>query len=355
MAADQDLSKSLQSAIQDAYAEAKSLRLIGSGSKQFYGRQPGNGAALDLSENRGIVSYEPTELVITARGGTPLIEIEEVLREKGQMLPFEPPHFDARGTIGGAIAAGLSGPRRPWGGAPRDSLLGVKLLDGQGRILDFGGQVMKNVAGYDISRLMAGALGTLGILLQVSIKVLPKPVEEHSLLFERDSQRARALFIDMMGQSIPISATYSQASQQAIRLACSRARVDRIRQQFGLEDATETEGLWQELRDQRHRFFQQKGPLWRLSTKPTAQLELSEASLEEWSGALRWVYSDRPAEEIRTLVENQGGHAVLFRNGDRNSDIFHPLQPRIAEIQRGLKDVFDPKRIFNPGRHYPDY
>jgi glycolate oxidase FAD binding subunit len=355
MAADQDQSQQLQSTLQDAFAEARPLRLMGSGSKDFYGRELGEATRLELRGNRGIVTYEPTELVITARGGTPLSEIEAVLNEKGQLLPFDPPHFDNKGTIGGAIASGLSGPRRPWGGAPRDLLLGVKMLDGQGRILKFGGQVMKNVAGYDISRLMAGAMGTLGILLEVSIKVLPKPAEEHTLVFERDKDTAAALFIEMIRQSQPITATYSQGVQQGLRLACSQKRLAGIQRKYALEDATEKEGLWPRLRDQTLDFFQKPIPLWRISTKPTAHLGPDQPTLSEWGGALHWIHSEKTAEAIRTLAESQGGHAVLFRNGDRSGHIFHPLHPRIVELQKGLKAVFDPKGLFNPGRHYPDY
>ncbi|MET0122297.1 MAG: glycolate oxidase subunit GlcE [Candidatus Thiodiazotropha sp. 6PLUC9] len=355
MTADQDQSLPLQQAVLDAHAETKPLRLVGSDSKAFYGRAPGDELFLSLSGNRGIVSYEPTELVITARGGTPLIEIEEALNEKGQMLPFEPPHFANSGTIGGAIAAGLSGPRRPWGGAPRDLLLGIKLLDGQGRILEFGGQVMKNVAGYDISRLMAGAMGTLGILLEVSVKVLPKPSEEHTLIFQREADEARNLFIEMVGHSLPISATFSQGNQHGLRLSCNRQRLTRIQEKYGLMDATDSHGFWEELRDQKLDFFDQQKPLWRLSLQPTAQLKLSEPTLYEWSGAQRWVFTEQPPEEIRAQIESLGGHAVLFRNGDRSGDVFHPLHPRITEIQKGLKAVFDPKGLFNPGRHHPDY
>ncbi|MEW8274609.1 MAG: glycolate oxidase subunit GlcE [Candidatus Thiodiazotropha taylori] len=355
MSGDQDQSSQLQANIKDAIAEGSSLRLMGSGSKDFYGRELGQQRVLDLSGNRGIVSYEPTELVITARGGTPLDEIEAALEANGQMLPFEPPHFDGKGTIGGAIAAGLSGPRRPWGGSPRDLLLGIKLLDGQGRIMSFGGQVMKNVAGYDISRLMAGAMGTLGILLEVSIKVLPKPAEEHTLIIDRDQHSATRLIGQMIAESQPLTASYSLADKQAIRLACNHQRLAAIRQKYGLQESTESSGFWQQLRDHKHDFFQQPKTLWRLSLKPTTPLELTEACLQEWSGGLRWLYSERPETELRSLVERQGGHAVQFRNGDRSGDIFHPLHPRILGIQQGLKAVFDPHGLFNPGRHYSDY
>jgi glycolate oxidase FAD binding subunit len=355
---DQDDSEYLQKSVRDAYHSETPIQLIGSGSKRFYGRQPGPHPLLSLINHRGIINYQPTELVITARGGTPLKEIEETLLAQGQMLPFEPPHFEDKGTIGGAIAAGLGGPRRPWGGAPRDLLLGIKLLDGQGRILKFGGEVMKNVAGYDISRLMAGAMGTFGILLEVSLKVLPSPPEEHTLSFSSSFDTAHTLITHMLNEAIPISATYSLEENHTLRLACGEPRLHQIQRKFKLLQnplPAQREDFWQQLRDQRLEFFQHSDPLWRLSTPPAVRIELQEPTLIEWAGAQRWLFSQRPATEIRSLAEDYGGHAVLFRHGDRNSDVFHPLPPRITALQQGLKAVFDPKKLFNPGRHYPNY
>jgi glycolate oxidase FAD binding subunit len=351
---DRDCSEALQTAVMDAVRDSQSLQLLGHGSKAFYGREP-SGEPLSLADHRGILSYEPTELVITARSGTPLEEIEAALQEKGQMLPFEPPHFNGKGTIGGAIAAGLSGPRRPWGGAPRDQLLGIKLLDGQGQILKFGGQVMKNVAGYDLSRLMAGALGTLGILLELSIKVLPKPPLEHTLSFTAEQQQAWPLLHKMLIEGAPVTATYSLGDQHRVRIACTDQRCKQLQQLYGLEINEQQDDLWRDLRDQQLDYFRKPGPLWRLSLPPAADLDLSEPMLYEWSGGLRWLVTERPAQEIREQVEKEAGHATLFRHGDRNGDIFHPLNPRIAEIQKRLKQVFDPNGIFNHGRHYADY
>lgn len=354
MSSDRDSSQSLQTAVLDAARDSHPLQLEGHGSKAFYGRER-SGEILSLAEHRGIISYEPTELVITARSGTPLQEIEDALQEKGQMLPFEPPHFDGKGTIGGAIAAGLSGPRRPWGGAPRDQLLGVKLLDGQGQILKFGGQVMKNVAGYDLSRLMAGAMGTLGILLELSIKVLPKPPLEHSLRFTAEQAEAWPLLHRMLIEGVPVTATYSLGDQHKLRIACPAQRLQQLQTDYALETCEQENDFWQGLQNQQHDFFKQSGPLWRLSLPAAADLDISDQMLYEWSGGLRWLVSDRPGQEIRSLVEKAAGHAILFRNGDRKGDIFHPLHPRIAAIQKQLKQVFDPKGIFNPGRHYADY
>ncbi|MES9990322.1 MAG: glycolate oxidase subunit GlcE [Candidatus Thiodiazotropha sp.] len=355
MSNDRDCSESLCTAVLDAARDSRPLKLLGHGSKAFYGRES-VGKPLSLTEHSGIISYAPTELVITARGGTPLEEIEQALSEKGQMLPFEPPHFAAKGTIGGAIASGLSGPRRPWGGSPRDLLLGVKLLDGRGQILRFGGQVMKNVAGYDLSRLMAGAMGTLGILLEVSIKVLPKPPQEHTLMLPAgDWSVTRPLLHKMLIEGIPVTASYSLGEEHKLRLACSQARLKQIQQDYGVESVEHQVDFWQALRDQQLDFFQQQGPLWRLSIPAAANIDLKEPILCEWTGGLRWLVSERPASEIRSMVEKTRGHAILFRNGDPAGEVFHPLQPRLAEMQKGLKQVFDPEGIFNPGRHYPDY
>jgi glycolate oxidase FAD binding subunit len=349
-----DCSQSLQTAVMDAARNTRSLQLVGHGSKAFYGRELA-GELLSIAEHRGITSYEPTELVITARSGTPLEEIEDKLQAQGQMLPFEPPHFDGKGTLGGAMAAGLSGPRRPWGGAPRDQLLGIKLLDGQGRILKFGGQVMKNVAGYDLSRLMAGAMGTLGILLEVSVKVLPKPPVEHTLEFSAMPLKARSLLHKMVIDGVPISASYSLEDEHMVRVACPPQRLVQICSSYGLKQARDQTEFWLNLRDQRHDFFNQQLPLWRLSLPPGADLDIPDRMLVEWAGGLRWVATERPAAEIRSLAEKYGGHAILFRNGERSGEIFHPLHPRIAEIQKRLKQVFDPQGIFNPGRHYAAY
>jgi glycolate oxidase FAD binding subunit len=354
MSNDQDCSQSLQTAVMDAARNAQPLQLVGQGSKGFYGREPA-GAPLSLADHRGIISYEPTELVITARGGTPLQEIEDRLLEQGQMLPFEPPHFDGKGSIGGAIAAGLSGPRRPWGGAPRDLLLGVKLLDGRGQILNFGGQVMKNVAGYDLSRLMAGAMGTLGILLEVSIKVLPKPPQEHTLTFSAKQETAWPLLHKMLIEGIPVTATYNLGEHHRVRIACSTQRLQHIQTSYGLDINEHQTDFWLDLRDQNHDFFKQQDPLWRLVLPPASDLDIADPMLYEWSGGLRWLATQRPAREVRSLVKNKAGHAILFRNGDRSGEIFHPLHPRIADIQKKLKHVFDPAGIFNPGRHYGDY
>jgi glycolate oxidase FAD binding subunit len=342
----------LSEAIRAAAESLRPLCIRGGGSKDFYGNEP-RGEPLDVTGYCGIVSYEPTELVITARAGTPLAEIEAALREKGQMLAFEPPHFGTAATLGGCIAAGLSGPRRPYAGAARDFVLGVRILDGQGNDLRFGGQVMKNVAGYDVSRLMAGSLGTLGLLLEVSLKVLPVPAAETTLLMKCGEAEAINRMNTWAGKPLPLSATLYRKDELFVRLSGSRAAVDAAAKQIG---GGETDGnaLWPAIREQTDAFFAGDAPLWRLSVKPTTPpLALTGSQLIEWGGALRWFRTDMPPQAIRDAAAQAGGHATLFRGGDKAAGVFHPLPPALMKLHRNLKQAMDPAGIFNPGRLYP--
>ena len=349
--ADHDISVDLSAQVRDAAERHQALRLVGHGSKAFYGHAV-VGEALELADHRGIVSYEPTELVLTARAGTPVPEVESLLTENGQMLAFEPPGFAETATLGGAIACGLGGPRRPWGGAPRDLLLGVSLLDGRGRILRFGGEVMKNVAGYDLSRLMAGALGTLGVLLEVSIKVLPAPKVERSLTLALPRDRALALMRDLARQPAPLSGACHLDDRLHLRLSGNASSVAAWEKQIGGEGGSGYE-FWRDLRDQRLPYFDSERPLWRLSVPPaTPRLDCEQEVLTDWAGAQRWVYSRCNGGEVRAEVAKVGGHAILFRHGDGKTPVFHPLDPVRERLQRGLKEVFDPHGILNPGRQY---
>ncbi len=349
---DRDLSQALAARVSDAAAKGRPLAIVGRGSKAFYGHTV-EGETLSLAEHSGIVSYEPTELVLTARAGTTISEIVHALADNGQMLAFDPPAFDGEPSLGGAIASGLGGPRRPWGGAPRDLLLGIKLLDGRGRILRFGGEVMKNVAGYDVSRLMAGALGTLGILLEVSIKVLPAPAVERSLVLSLLRDRAMQLMRDLARQPAPLSGACHLDDRLYLRLSGNAASVDAWEKQIGGDGGAGGE-FWQQLRDHRLPFFDDERPLWRLSLAPaSARLDCEQQVLIDWAGAQRWVYSNNDAGEIRSQVAKAGGHAILFRHGDGNTPVFHPLDPVRERLHRGLKQTFDPQGILNPGRQYP--
>jgi glycolate oxidase FAD binding subunit len=339
------------------------LRIEGGGSKNFYGG-PLCGELLSSIAYTGVMAYEPTELVITARAGTPLAEIEVVLAEKRQMLAFEPPRFAPDSTIGGVVAAGLSGPRRLQAGAVRDFVLGTRIVDGQGRILTFGGQVMKNVAGYDVSRVMAGSLGTLGLIAEVSLKVLPMPVAEVTLRFSCDEAEGIALVNRWGGQPLPVSATTWHAGVLWTRLSGAEAAVAAARAILGGEAVDDKAGraFWQALRDQEHTFFTAAvgGPLWRLSVPSiTKPLDLPGETLVEWGGALRWLASDAPADQVRAIALAVGGHATLYRASDdakvRAGGVFQPLSPALAMLNRNLKQEFDPKGIFGPGRLYPDF
>jgi len=345
--------------------EDRPLRLRGGGTKDFYG-QALEGEIFDTRAYSGIVSYEPSELVITARCGTRLADIEAAMRERGQMLAFEPPHFAQFGsdaaTVGGAVAAGLSGPGRQAAGALRDFVLGVKIMDGRGEVLSFGGQVMKNVAGYDVSRLMAGSLGTLGIVLEVSLKALPVPVAQATLRLELPEDRAIEQLNRWGGKPLPISASAWSEGSLAIRLAGASAAVKSACEKIGgarVEDEA-ARRFWSGVREHTDRFFrsptENAAPLWRLSLPPTTPpLGLQGEQMIEWGGALRWLFSHADARTVREAAKRAGGHATLFRGGDKSVGVFQPLAPALMKIHKELKREFDPQGIFNRGRMYPDF
>jgi glycolate oxidase FAD binding subunit len=336
--------------------ERKPLRLRGGGSKDFYGG-PINGDVLDTAGHAGIVSYEPTELVITARCGTPLAELESALATRRQCLACEPPHFGAA-TVGGAVAAGLAGPRRAAVGGMRDFVLGVKLMDGEGRVHRFGGEVMKNVAGFDVSRLIAGSLGTLGLILEVSLKVLPVPPGDASLRFEMPQERALEALNRWAGQPLPLVASCWQDGVLTLRLCGAQAAVSAACASMGGEAIEELEALafWQGLREQGAEFFAGDAALWRLSIPSVAPpLDLPGTTLIEWGGAQRWLRGDVDRVRIRELAARAGGHATLFRGGDKTSGVFTSLPPALMEVHRRLKQSFDPYGVFNPGRMYSEF
>jgi glycolate oxidase FAD binding subunit len=338
--------------IREAAARRSPLRLRGGGSKDFYGNEP-RGEILDTRGYAGIVAYEPTELVVTARCGTPLSHLEKILDEHRQSLPFEPPHFGADATVGGCVAAGLSGPRRAAAGALRDFVLGLKLVDGQGRVLGFGGQVMKNVAGYDVSRLVAGSLGTLGLIAEVSIKVAPRPQTEATLRLEMPQARALETMNRWAGRPLPVSATAWHDGELMVRLSGSAAGVRAAATELGGDGVAED--WWGAVREQRHEFFAGAEPLWRLSLPSTAaSVELEGRQLVEWGGALRWLKSGASASAVRDAARRAKGHATLFRAADKSAGCFSPLEPVLMRVHRELKRAFDPAGIFNPGRMYAE-
>lgn len=351
---ERDLTDTLAEQIIDAASHGGALRIEGGGSKHFYGREV-EGEPLAVTEHRGIVNYEPTELVLTARAGTPLAEIEAALEEHGQMLPFEPPHFGGGATLGGAIATGLSGPRRVFSGAARDMVLGTRIVNGRGEVLRFGGQVMKNVAGYDVSRLMVGALGTLGVLTEVSLKVLPRPEADQSVLLDSAMAELFSRVESWRRAGVPVSAVADDGERLAVRLSGTAGSVHSGVEWMGGDRLDDAPAFWRDLRDHRLPLFADDVdiPLWRIALPPGAPIpDPGGPRLLEWAGQQLWVRSSAEPEQIRRAAADSGGHATLFRGGDRSGDIFHPLEPGIAHFHRRLKHAFDPQGILNPGRLY---
>jgi glycolate oxidase FAD binding subunit len=353
--------------VQTARVGKGQFRIVGGGTKGFYGNEL-QGEPLDLRPLAGISSYEPTELVVTVRGGTPLVELEAALTERGQHLAFEPPRFTSSsgptGTIGGMIAAGLAGPARAAAGSVRDHLLGATLLNGKGEVLSFGGQVMKNVAGYDVSRVLAGSMGILGVICEVSLKVLPLPTATATLRFEMAQAQALRQLNAWGGEPLPISASAWWNDMLVVRLAGARAAVEAAVQQLGGESIAPAWAatFWLGLRDQHDEFFSsaQKAidggaALWRLGLPQTAApLTLPGEQLVEWGGAQRWLCTPATAAQVREAASAAGGHATLFRGRDKSAGAFHPLSAPLARFHRELKKAFDPDRVFNPGRLYAE-
>lgn len=325
------------------------LRIQGGNSKAFLGRQV-PGQRLDTRVHHGIVSYDPTELVITARAGTTLADLNAALDAAGQMLPCEPPYAEAGATLGGVVAAGLCGPRRPWAGSVRDYVLGTRVITGQGKHLRFGGEVMKNVAGYDLSRLMAGSFGCLGLLTEVSLKVLPKPRQCLSIALEMSGEQALLKLAEWGRQPLPISAASHDGHRLHLRLEGGEGSVGAARDLLGGELLDP--GYWRDLNEQRLAFFRDNRPLWRLSLPTgTGLLALPGSQLIDWAGAQRWLKSEADASTIRAIAEAAGGHATCYGASDS------PFQPLPAELLRyhcQLKAQLDPQGIFNPGRLYAE-
>ena len=337
--------------MRDHAARKAPLAIRGGGTKDFYGEAV-SGETLEMSSYSGIVAYEPRELVLTVRAGTRLAEVEAALAAERQMLAFEPPHFGEAATIGGAVATGLSGPRRPYAGAVRDFVLGTRIVNGKGEDLSFGGRVIKNVAGYDVSRLMTGALGTLGVITEISFKVLPAPPAEATLLLEMDEASAIGQANRWAGQPLPLSATAWHDGQLRVRLSGALSAVAAAKAKIGGEEI-EAGGYWRDLREQRLPFFARGASLWRVSVPQTADpIATPEPQVVEWGGGVRWVAGDADVLTLRSAAERVGGHATLFRGGDKAVGVFHPLRPALMKIHRRLKDAFDPDGILNPGRMY---
>ncbi len=361
-----DLTNEFVAQIREAAAHKSPLTIEGSGSKRWYGNATVAQRQLSTTGHTGILDYDPAELVLTARTGTTIAELEKVLAERGQMLAFEPPRYAAESTLGGVIAAGLSGPARPYAGGVRDFVLGLHVVDGKGDVLKFGGQVMKNVAGYDVSRLMTGSLGVLGLITQVSLKVLPIPPAQCTLCFELSEAAAIHQINAWSSKPLPITASVWHQGVLSVRLAGARAAVASADQQLGgTKLAPEAAAaLWRSLQDQTHAFFCSASDmagqrsLWRLSLPAIAPaidattISGAAAQLIEWGGGQRWLWSDAAPETIRKTARSLGGHAVCFNNQQAVGDVFDALPSALMAIHQRLKHTFDPHGLFNPGRLY---
>ncbi|MBF5005413.1 glycolate oxidase subunit GlcE [Diaphorobacter caeni] len=357
--------------VRESARSGHALRICGGGTKDFVGGTPqatGRADPLDMRAYVGVVDYEPSELVVTVRAGTPLAELEALLASRGQCLPFEPPRFAvggaASGTVGGMVACGLSGPARASVGAVRDYVLGIEIINGKGELLRFGGQVMKNVAGYDVSRLMAGSWGTLGVITEVSLKVLPVPVAETTLTFECDQASALARLHAWGGQPLPLNASCwvqdGGRGQLFVRLRGARAAVEAACVSMGGErhDGADVAADWDACRDHRLPWFvdgaaHSEHALWRLSVPQTAPvLALPQgvaAPLIEWQGGLRWVHAPADAgDALQAAAHAAGGHAALFRVGtEPRLESKSPKQDAaLLAISRRLKEAFDPAGVF---------
>ncbi len=368
--------------IRSAAAQRTPLRIRGGGSKDFYGESL-QGELLDTRAYTGIVAYEPSELVVTVRAGTPLRELEALLASHGQCLAFEPPRFGALdslngGTCGGMVASGLSGPARASAGGVRDYVLGVELINGHGQHLTFGGQVMKNVAGYDVSRLMVGAMGTLGLLTEISLKVLPIAPADATLVFPLDQASALAQLHRWGAQPLPLNASCWVCDDTAahrpellfVRLRGARAAVESACDQMlatthgSRMDNAQASTDWSACRDQTLPFFTpppkaaEPLALWRLSLPPTTPaLQLPWAQLVEWHGGQRWLWAPESAHaQLRQLAADASGSATIFvASNSLNSGAtgkFDALKPTITKIHQRLKAEFDPVGIFNRARLY---
>ena len=350
--AQQSIEDDLASQVEAVAAAGGQVRIAGNGSKAFYGREV-DALPLEVGLHRGVVDYDPAELVITLRGGCRLTEIVELLRENRQMFAFEPPDFDGQASVGGMVASGLAGPRRAYAGAMRDFVLGVKMIDGRGDLQRFGGRVIKNVAGFDVARVMVGAQGTLGVLLEISLRVVPIPETEVTLAFEHADADTHIRWINQLaGRPLPISASVWCSGVSRIRLSGSDRGVSQAAQQLG---GAAVDGDWRALTEQQHEFFSGEDPLTRVSLPPTANdLSIEDAQLIEWGGAQRWYRGAIDLAPLRAQVEARGGTVCAYRNHADDVPVFHPLPEAMLKLQRSIKSSFDPAGIFNPGRIYPE-
>jgi len=361
---DNDISASLQQQVKEAIASHTPLYIHGGNSKLFHGN-PVDATPLDVSAHTGIINYDPSELCMTVRAGTKLSDVEALLAKNNQILAFEPPHYlynkQDTATIGGAIVSGIAGPSRAYTGSVRDSILGVNIINGSGEIANFGGEVMKNVAGYDLSRMMVRSQGTLGALLNVSVRVIPKPEHNITLAFEASQSEALSYLQALRKKTLPITATAWLDNTVSIRLSASEPVLQSCKEKIKGDERLNADSFWQDIRDHQHEFFTAKKhsdkPLWRFSLPPATaeKIQLDGDELIEWSGAQRWIHSNAPANIINNIAKSLNGYASLFNDTtNSNNDIsrFPELEPALFALHKQLKKQMDPQSIFNPNRIY---
>ncbi len=350
-----DATESLVDQVRAAHGSATPLRIVGGDSKSFLGR-PVDGEPLEVAWHRGVVTYDPGELVLTARAGTPLRDVEALLAARGQRLPFEPPAWGSSATIGGTVACGLAGPSRAWAGPLRNHVLGVRVLAGDGRVLRFGGEVMKNVTGYDLARTYAGSFGTLGVLLDVSLKVLPCPPATRTIALELDQAAALARLTELSRGALPLTASSWHGDRLQLRFEGSDRTLDEVAKRVGGETIADGAAHWRAVREHEHLFFANVRELWQLHVPPeTPPLPLPGMPLVEWNGLQRWyayIPSTYDVGTVLRVASEAGGHATAVRRTDPRAPVFTEPAPALLELHRSLKRIFDPAGILNPGRMY---
>lgn len=360
-----DLSVEFIDQVKNCIDKKQKIIIEGGSTKKELGRDTGSSDTHKImtKQHTGIVNYEPVELVMTVRAGTTIKEIADVLAENSQVLACDPPHFDGKATIGGTLGANVSGPSRPWLGSIRDHVLGVNLINGSGEHLRFGGKVMKNVAGYDVSRLQAGAMGTLGLMTEISFKVLPKTAVTMTLSIEATQADAILMMNELSGQPKPIMGACWSNNYLYLRLSGAKSAVEGTAKQWqhkfsAFKMLSESDALvfWASLRERANEFFSEREksePLWRFSLNSAAPVYLEgERWLLDWAGSQRWLKGEFSQKELSAWASKQGGEVVLYQGGDRTKEIIAEPNSVMKKLQTNIKHSFDPHNIFNAGRLY---
>lgn len=349
-----DTAADIQAAVRAAIGRGEPFYIRGGDSKRHFLGRSCDLPELDVSRHSGVVDYQPGELVLIAQSGTSLEHIQSLLAGQGQRLPFEPPDFGGRATLGGTVACNLSGPGRPWNGACRDAVLGMEIINGRGERLRFGGRVMKNVAGYDVPRLQCGALGTLGVITEVSLKVLPLPEKETTLAYDFPAGEALELMNRRCAEPRPLTGACWYGGRLYLRLAGTAAAVDHTAGLWGGEILPADQAPWERLREYTLPFFKPHLPLWRLSLGACTVPWESAEQLLDWAGAQRFVHWPGETGDLEAYVRRGRGHARLLWGGHRDREVRSSLAAVEKHWHQRLKKSFDPGGILNPGRMYAD-